>query len=376
MKLVRRIHSQRLSPELNYYDFPVVKSAMKISHRFNSSTTFKALVPLLAVVFAAVILSCTPAPERAGTAVHQAYIKEEAFVTADNAVLPMRVWPANPNPVRAVLVAVHGFNDYSNAFAELGSYLSHHHHITSYAYDQRGFGGSEKPGSWAGTETYVNDLRDFCQQIKARHPNTPLYVLGESMGGALAMVAFAGDTPPLADGVILSAPAVWSRPTMPWYQRTALFLAARLIPWASFTGKGIKVTPSDNRDMLIALNRDPLVIKATKVGAMYGLTNLMDEAMASAVNFQQPALVMIGDRDEIVPNHASALMLSQLPESAQVQQKIVVYQQGYHMLTRDLQGEVVMQDIATWIANHSAELPSGADQQDLSVWVEQNLPQP
>ena len=330
--------------------------------------------PFLLFLLILILGACTPTPMKAGKPIREATIEDSTFITADNHSLPLRVWPAKPNPVRAVVVALHGFNDYSNAFTELGEYLAAHHHVTTYAYDQRGFGGAGKRGTWAGDDTYVSDLRTFCHLVRLRHPGVPVYVLGESMGGAIAMVAFTSEHPPEADGVILSAPAVWSRPTMPWYQRLALFLGARLIPWASFTGEGIDVTPSDNRDMLIALGRDPQVIKATKVGAMYGLTNLMDAAMGSADKFNAESLILIGDRDEIVPNHASAVMLEHLPFSARSQQTVAVYPNGYHMLWRDLDGQVVMDDIGAWIENHHDSLPSGEDKIDLSTWVQDNLP--
>ena len=48
-------------------------------------------------------------------------------------------------------------------------------------------------------------------------PRVPLYLLGESMGGAVAVVAMTGESgtrPPDVDGVILAAPAVWGRSTM------------------------------------------------------------------------------------------------------------------------------------------------------------------
>ncbi len=54
--------------------------------------------------------SAAPAPKAA-----PAHLTEQAFVTADGAELPLRVWRPTGR-VRAVILAVHGFNDYSNAF--------------------------------------------------------------------------------------------------------------------------------------------------------------------------------------------------------------------------------------------------------------------
>lgn len=327
--------------------------------------------PVLVLALVIGLSACAPTPKGIGDAIREPELVETHFVAGDAAELPLRIWNSKTIEPEAVVVALHGFNDYSNAFNEVADYWAENHRIYTYAYDQRGFGDSAEPGSWAGTEAYVQDLRDFCAAMRKRFPSVPLYVLGESMGGAIAMVAFSSDTPPDADGLILSAPAVWARETMPWYQRTALFVGAHTIPWASFTGKGLGVVASDNRDMLIGLGRDPKVIKDTQVAAIYGLTNLMDAALSSAEKLSAPALILIGERDEVVPNRASAAMLERLGDTARQASRTAIYEDGYHMLLRDLQRETVWEDVAAWITAPAEPLPSGADSKDLDSWLAQ-----
>ena len=55
-------------------------------------------------------------------------------------------------------------------------------------------------------------------------------------------------------------------------------------------------------------------------------------------------------------------MLRELPRGP-VGPRIAIYSQGYHMLLRDLNADVVRQDIAVWILNPAAPLPSGAETQ-------------
>lgn len=307
-----------------------------------------------------ILNACAPTPEERTSVRHPVEIHDSFFLTADGLRLPLQTWAPETAEPEAVVVALHGFNDYSNAFAEAAQYWRGQQ-IVTYAYDQRGFGGSPQPGSWAGIEAYTEDLRDFTRALRQRYPDTPLYVIGESMGGAIAMVASGGVGLPEVDGIILSAPAVWARKTMPWYQRAALFIGSRVMPKQSFTGKGLGVVASDNRDMLIALGRDPKVIKETKVEAIYGLTNLMDAALHSAANLTKPSLILIGQQDQIVPNHASIAMLNRLPDDRHEHSRAVVYEQGYHMLLRDLQRQVVWDDVASWIKSPQLALPSGAD---------------
>src|SRR3546814_5012683 len=90
------------------------------------------------------------------------------------------------------------------------------------------------------------------------------------MGGAVVVAALAGPQPPEAAGAILVAPAVWGRSTMPFHQRAALWLSARLFPSARFSGRGLGIQASDNIEMLRALGRDPLFIKETRVDAIHG----------------------------------------------------------------------------------------------------------
>lgn len=306
------------------------------------------------------LAACAPHVERPGPAVADPVLRDCVFHAADGATLPYRVWMPDQDPPRAVVVALHGFNDYGNFFAEPGNYLRERG-IASYAYDQRGFGATARAGLWPGSAALADDLRAFVRVARARHPGTPLYLLGESMGGAVILTAFANGPPPAADGVILSAPAVWGRVTMPWYQQAALWLSAHTLPAARVSGRGLDITPSDNIEMLRALGRDPLVIKETRIDAVHGLVDLMDEALDGAPRFETRALILYGRKDEIVPKAPTRMMLERLPEQARARQRVAFYAEGYHMLLRDLQAEVPWRDIAAWIEDAAQPLPSGAD---------------
>jgi len=301
--------------------------------------------------------ACSPLVNHPGMQVAAPHLKAAHFVTADRAVLPVRSWLPKNGKVRAALVALHGFNDYSNFFAEPGKYLSRQG-IACYAYDQRGFGNAPRRGLWSGVEAYANDLTDFTAAVRRRHPDVPVYVLGESMGGAVAIVAMTGDNPPNADGVILVAPAVWGRETMPWYQRWLLATTSHTVPWLELTGRGLHILPSDNMEMLRGLGRDPLVIKATRIDAMHGLADLMDEALARADKLQQSTLVLYGERDQVVPKEPVFRMLANMSHEPKI--RAAFYEHGYHLLLRDLQAEKPWGDIAAWIDNRNAPLQAGS----------------
>jgi len=195
------------------------------------------------------------------------HFNQTSFVAADGQILPLRKWlprADGKDEVKAVILALHGFNDHAAAFDGPGEIWAEEG-IATYAYDQRGFGAAPERGLWPGRAALAADAATAAQILRRLYPGTPLYLLGESMGGSVAVVALtreSGTQVPDVDGVILTAPAVWGRPTMDLLPRLALWVGARLMPGLTLTGRGLKIKPSDNIAMLQALAADPLVQEA------------------------------------------------------------------------------------------------------------------
>jgi acylglycerol lipase len=121
--------------------------------------------------------------------------------------LPIIAWKnKTPKPVAAVL-CIHGMGLENRSFEKFAADLNARGYLI-YAMDVRGF------GSWTQTKGEENldykaclaDIKRLVLAIKERNPGLPLYVLGESMGGAIALRAGAqlGD---LINGVISSVPS-------------------------------------------------------------------------------------------------------------------------------------------------------------------------
>jgi len=272
-------------------------------------------------------------------------IEGDRYMTRDGLALGLQHWDAE-HP-RAVIVALHGMSDYSNAFAMPATHWAKHG-VTTYAYDQRGFGRSPDTGLWAGGDIMRRDLTDFVDVVRARHPGLPVYALGESMGGAVVMSAMASP-PPRVDGIILSAPAVWGWRTLPLTHRVALWLASHSTPWWKLSGEGLHLMPSDNVPMLRALAKDPLYQHRARADAVYGLVNLMDQAYDAADNIHGArVLFMYGDKDQIIPRGPTEDVAAKFDGNAAVKH----YANGYHMLMRDLQAEAVWNDVLAWTNSH------------------------
>lgn len=304
--------------------------------------------------------ACTPSPAQMAGSLQrdQAHRSDPVastpirFDLPDGSSLAGRVWH-HPQPEHIVL-GVHGFNDYSKAFESLAQSLTAELHATVYAYDQRGFGANPQPGIWLGTDALLGDLRHIAGQLRSRHPGLPVSVVGESMGGAVVLIA-AVESPGLeADQIVLKAPAVWGFQSMPWYQRISLQFMNAVAPEMTLTGRGVQslgITPTNDPDISRELSRDPLFIKATRVSSLAGVTALMGRAQTLPSLPPQRSLVLYGLRDRIIPPKPVCHWLTRLnaPDIRADAMDFVIYPEGWHLLTRQLQTRDVMQDLQFWL---------------------------
>jgi acylglycerol lipase len=317
---------------------------------------------LLALLFAALMLTaCTPLMvQQAGMpplGFGGPRIEATHIVSFDGAKLGLSEWDAPGDPW-AVIVGVHGMNDYANAFHLAAPWWAEQG-VTTVAYDQRGFGRSPGRGVWAGDDLMAEDLRTVTALVRQKYPHAVVVVAGESLGGAIAAEAFASDRPPTADRLVLLSPAVWGWREQPLPYKTLLWLAA------NFTGPKVyepprwltsKVSPSDNRDELIAMGRDPLMIWGARSDTLYGLVTTMDRAADDVGKAQLPTLYLYGAHDQIIAISAEY----NASEPQQTPDRSAYYARGWHLMTRDREGPMVWKDILAFIRDPSAPLPSGA----------------
>lgn len=312
------------------------------------------------------VAACAPLMKSAGPERIEPALFTDRVRMADGVELKLARFMPEEGAPRAIFLGLHGYNDYRNAFEEPAAYFNQEG-IGIYAYDQRGFGESPTRGYWPGTKTLTEDLRTAAALVRKAHPDTPLYLLGNSMGGAVILAAMA-EAPMDVDGVILAAPAVRSRETMFLFTPASLWIAAHTIPWVKLSGRGLDILPSDNMEMLKRLGKDPHILKESRIDALYGLVNLMDEALQATPRIRGPTLLLYGERDQLIPNDVFRAMLERLPDPKPEGLKIAIYEKGFHMLLRDLAAKTVLADVATWVKDRETALPSGAED-IVTAWI-------
>lgn len=279
---------------------------------------------------------------------------DQTVTIAGVGAVPLRIWPAR-SAERAVILALHGFNDSRDAWERPAPALNAAG-MTIIAPDLPGFGQTVQRGGWVGTDALLRTASTLVITIGREHPGMPVYVVGESMGGALAiMLASQPDTPPVA-GYILLAPAVWDLDTG---TRTTTHLLAALAPRWRLSGRElpVHVTAADNMLALARLYYDPLTLRDTSTVALSGLTDLMHRAARADAHMAGRVLVIYGGHDQIIPAPAMARAWRRMPQATRHD----YIPGGYHLLLRSHNAEQITADMTHWIINPDSFLPSGGD---------------
>lgn len=267
---------------------------------------------------------------------------ESGLIAADGTHLAASRWEAQ-EPT-AIVLALHGYGDHADSTFALAGARWASSGLTTIAFDQRGFGRNPSRSYWPGAEALISDLRAVSGQVRRQWPCLPLAVLGHSMGGGVVL----GAAPDLAaDGLILAAPAIWGGTQLNPFHRLAAWTAASIAPEKRFTGRGVvRIQASDNIEMLGALARDPLYLRPPSAREIWGLVRVTDKAEAAAVEVATPALLLLGEKDQILPERSVRRVFERLTGP----RTVIAYPDGWHLLFRDLQAERVWTDVANWVS--------------------------
>jgi acylglycerol lipase len=274
---------------------------------------------------------------------------------ADACAASAEIYRAEPD---VVIIAVHGMNDYAGTFKSAAAWWSANG-AAVYAYDQRGFGRSPGWMIWPQHEVMRRDLATAVSVARQKHPQAKVAVVGESMGGAVAITAFAEDERPDADALILSAPGLRGWQTLPWLYGASLWVSSHVRPdWIVVPPKGVRVVATDNNAKLREMWFNPLVQKSNRIDSVYGVVSIMEEADNKIVQLpgDVPTLMLYGAKDEVILPDGVKRAAEKMPAHI----RTAYYANGYHLLLNDLQAETVWRDILAFIRAPGNQLPSGA----------------
>lgn len=290
----------------------------------------------------ALLAGCGPALRPAGPAVREPALVEGALIARDGARLPLERWSPAEAP-RAQILALHGYGDFRLSFEEAGRFFAGRG-VALYAYDQRGFGEAPDFGYWPGAEALVDDLADAIEAVRAQAPERPLYLLGESMGGAVILALMGRPEAPEVKGLLLAAPGVREGVRLRYVWDALMWTAARVAPGVTYTVER-EEEPRLSEAARRRLAQDPRVVREVRADAYDGLLDLSDEASAAAYRVRAPTLIQHGDADWFVKRVSICAAFQALRGPREG----LAYADAPHLILQWREAERVLTDMAEWI---------------------------
>jgi alpha-beta hydrolase superfamily lysophospholipase len=274
-------------------------------------------------------------------------VRQRVLVMPDAYRLPVVSWEPSGQTLGTV-VALHAFGDFRLAFEEVGPALAARGFCV-HAYDQRGFGDTVGHGRWHGYRRLVRDLRHVLDQLRP-DDGSPLYLLGESLGGGVALVAAARFQPEGVAGLILVEPAV--RRGVRWRLMWDVAVGALALLAPGYSRRLIRGShPLATAAARRRLGSDPRIVRTIRADAYKGLLSLANAASAGSRRLRTPTLLLYGRGDGIIPLR----LFEQAVRDLTPWVTAIRYPEAPHLLLQTLDWELVVEEIGAWI--DGARLP-------------------
>ncbi len=256
---------------------------------------------------------------------------------------------------RAAVVLVHGLGEHSSRYGHVAEAFVNAGYAV-HAFDHRGHGRSE--GRRVQVERFselTDDLGMFRAQVAAQHPGIPLFIVGHSMGGLVALAHVAQNQEGLA-GLVVSGTA--AQPDNISAATIAVGrVVARVAPNAGVAKLQLDRVSSDP-SVVRAYFDDPLISKG-KVRARMG-AEILDaiatvDGAAPAINV--PILILHGGDDVIAPASASRRLHERIGST---DKELIVYDGLWHEIFNEPQRDAVLGDVRRWLDSHlvAAQTPA------------------
>jgi acylglycerol lipase len=272
---------------------------------------------------------------------------ESEFFADDGLRLHQRRWLPQGDPAAAVIL-VHGIIEHGGRYAGVGEELSRRGYAV-YAMDLRGHGRSAGDRLWVEEfDRYLADLDGFLDHVRHQQPEKPVFLLGNSMGGAIVGL-YAILRQPNVCGVVLSVPAVEvAGDVFPLLRRLAA-LASRIVPRLRLVRLGAGRLSRDPQ-VVADFRDDPLVFHGripVRTGAeVLRAGRRIRERMA---DLRLPLLLLHGTEDTITDPRGSRLLHAR---AGSRDKTLMLYEGLYHDLFHEPEHAQIIEDLARWLDAH------------------------
>ncbi len=265
--------------------------------------------------------------------------------SADGTRLYWQAWEPESAP-RAAVILVHGAAEHGGRYSHVAERLLGEGYAV-YALDHRGHGRSDGRRAMIDRlDRLVDDLGLFVARVREEHEGAKPFLVGHSMGGAVASATRSdhGDT---IAGLVVSGPAVATEAVpAPLKAITAGLSKARAEP-ARLQDRGRRgqPRPAGRRS---TTRSDPLNYPGKLPARTLGeIMRAMDTIPRDAVALRTPLLLLHGGEDRLCPPEGSRMVHA---NAGSADKTLKVYDGLYHEIFNEPEQDAVLDDVVEWLA--------------------------
>lgn len=252
---------------------------------------------------------------------------------------------------RGEAVIVHGFAEHSGRYGALTEHLLAKGYSVT-AYDQRGHGLSDGlPGHIEDFSEYDNDLDKVVALTRARMAGQPLFIIGHSMGGLVALRHLARKSDTVV-GAIISAPLIAVATPVPAHKLWIARLGTRFAPRLRLGNQINPAVLSRDPEVGKAYAVDPRVTRKVSTKWFTEAVRAMAEVKAWASRIRTPLLVMHGTKDRLASVEATKALFADISSN---DKELAIYEGYYHELFNEPEKQEIFERATLWLSQRMSE---------------------
>jgi acylglycerol lipase len=273
-----------------------------------------------------------------------ARVIEGTFAAGDGVPLFERCWLPAGQP-RGEILIIHGFIEHGGRYAHAGEALAGSGLAVSVT-DLRGHGRSGGPRCYVNSfADYLMDLDCTLARARERAGDKPLFLLGHSLGGLIAVLWCARRQAAIR-GLILSGPALRLTDRLfPWIRHLAR-VGSLLFPRLRLVRMGCRNISRDEA-VVRQFREDPLVFHGrfpVRTGAE--ILRAGEAVQPRLKEIRVPVLILHGGADRVAAVEGSQALYEQAESN---DKQLRVYSDLYHEVLNEPEREQVLGDVIEWV---------------------------
>jgi alpha-beta hydrolase superfamily lysophospholipase len=247
---------------------------------------------------------------------------------------------------RAAFLVVHGMGEHGGRYAEFAHSMAGFGYA-SFVLDQRGHGNSEgRRGHATRFDALLQDVDRFRREVSGLIDlDCPVFLLGHSLGGLVALRYLEEYDSPLSGGVIVSPWLATALPVPAWKVSLSR-IVGRIAPAMPFS-LNVPAEYLSHDPAVVTGYRDDLLVHDTITPRMFQeISSAMEAVLQRSDRLAGPLLFLLAGDDRIADTTRS-LTLAQSLSAADV--TVRVYANYYHEVLNEVDRRSVYLELRDWI---------------------------